>query len=88
MTLADPHPAIRTRRARRAQAVLRQLARRPMTTPELERALRPENLADQDPAAHGLRVRAAIDRLQREGRLTPCAQGWRLTDANPDRAAA
>lgn len=65
-----------TLRARRAQRILRQVARRPMTTAEIERALRPERLTDQDPAGHGLQVRTTIRAMAREGRLVEGPASW------------
>ncbi len=81
----ETHPA-GDLRARRAHRILPQVARRPMTTAEIVRAIKPENLLDQDPVAHSLKVRATVRAMAAEGRLIPGPAGWSPAPAEADRA--
>lgn len=80
----EPHPAVALG-ARRAQRILRQVARRPMTTAEIVRAIKPENLLDQDPVAHSLKIRATVQAMAAEGRLIPGPAGWSPAPSEADR---
>ena len=67
-------------RERRDRKILREAARRPVSAVEAERIVRKSQVGSRDPAADGLRTRAALTRLDRAGLLARTPIGWTATD--------
>ena len=66
-------------RDRRDRRILLEAARRPVSAVEAERIVRKGQPGSRDPAADGLRTRAALTRLDRAGLLTRTPLGWTAT---------
>lgn len=67
-------------RDRRDRRILREAARRPVSAGEAERIVTKGLFGSCDPAIHGLRTRAALTRLDRQGLLARTPDGWTATD--------
>lgn len=64
----------------RDRRILREAARRPVSADEAERIVTKGLFGSCDPAIHGLRTRAALTRLDRQGLLARTPDGWTATD--------
>lgn len=67
-------------RDRRDRRILLAAVRRPVSVAEAERIVRKGQVGSRDPAADGLRTRAALTRLDRAGLLARTPTGWTATD--------
>ncbi|WP_312595743.1 hypothetical protein [Brevundimonas sp.] len=67
-------------RDRRDRRILLEAARRPVSAVEAERIVTKGLFGSCDPAIHGLRTRAALTRLDRQGLLARTPDGWTATN--------